>query len=96
MTAPLKGPTRSCAGWTITEHAVDRYLERVRPGVSRDRARQALERHCAGSHYVKTLPSGVEYWRGPKPRRLRLRVERVGEKLRLVSVLEAFDGLRRR
>lgn len=95
MTAPLKGPARARPGWTITEHAVDRYLERVRPGASRGHARHELEQHCAVAHYVKTLPSGIEYWRGPKPRRIRLRVERDGDTLRLVSVLEAFDGLRR-
>lgn len=96
MTAPLKRLPDELPRWSISEHAVDRYLERVRPGVSRRQALTNLLRHVRGAHFVKTLPTGIEQWRGPKPRRLRLRVERCGCELRLVSVIEAFDGLRKR
>lgn len=82
--------------WIITEHAVDRYIERARPGISREMARSELELVCDRSHFVSVLPSGVEQWREPKPRRMRLRVERTESELRLVSVIEAFDGLRKR
>jgi hypothetical protein len=84
------------ATWMITEHALIRYVERVRPGISYALAAKELERHCAGAHFVKQLPSGVEYWRGPKPRRVRLRVHRRDDRLELVTVQTAFDGLEAR
>jgi hypothetical protein len=51
----------------------------------------------ADAHFVKTLSSGLELWRGPKRgpdgrvRRLRFRVRRNGARLELVTVLGAFD-----
>lgn len=95
MTAPLKPLGVERARWVVSEHAVDRFLERVCPGVPRERVRGHLVQQCQGAHYVKTLASGLEQWRGPKPRRMRLRVQRDGESLILATVLEAFDGLRR-
>jgi hypothetical protein len=84
------------ATWLITAHALRRYVERVRPGISFAQAAKDLERHCSGSHLVKMLPSGIESWRGPAPRRIRLRVRRNGNRLELVTVQPAFDGLRGR
>ncbi len=79
--------------WILTAHALERYVERIRPGISYEQAAQELEQHCAGAHLVKELPGGIETWRGPKPRRIRLRVQRKGHRLELVTVQPAFDGL---
>lgn len=95
---PVGGPISESSAtpvWVITAHALERYVERVHRGISFRKAAQELERHMSGAHYVKTLPTGIELWRGPKPARMRLRVMRVGNTLELVSVLEAFDRLRR-
>ena len=90
MTAPLKRLPHELR-WIITAHAVQRYLERVAPGMSATKAERELRQHCAGAHFVKMLATGVEQWRGPKPRRLRLRVERKGDRLELVTVLWSYD-----
>lgn len=95
MTAPLKALRAPRSEWVISEHAADRYRERIVPGVTRRLAREHLRWHCEGAHFVKMLASGIELWRGPKPRRLRLRVERNGARMILVTVIETFDGLRR-
>lgn len=89
-------PGQPSERWTISEHATDRYVERIDRGVTRERAREELVEQCLGAHFVKLLPGGLELWRGPKPRRIRLRAERRenGEMV-LATVLEAFDGLRR-
>lgn len=90
MTAPLKRLPHELR-WIITAHAVQRYLERVAPGMSAAKAERELQTHCAGAHLVKTLPSGLEQWRGPKPRRLRLRAQRHGDVMELVTVLWSYD-----
>lgn len=79
--------------WLITAHALIRYVERIRPGISYDRALEELKFHCLGAHPVKELPNGIEVWRGPNPRRIRLRVERANGRLELVTVMPAYDGL---
>lgn len=79
--------------WVITAHALIRYVERIRPQISYQKAAKELERHLAGAHRVKELASGIETWRGPKPRRIRLRVKRAGDTLTLVTVQPAFDNL---
>lgn len=81
--------------WVITAHAIDRYILRVRRGLSRQRAEWELLGQCHAAHFVKPLPNGLELWRGPKPWRCRLRVRR-GETLELVTVLEDCDARRRR
>lgn len=86
---PVRAERQPC--WVITPHAVTRFIERVAPGMSRQRAARSLVLQCQGAHFVKTLPSGLEQWRGPKPRRLRLRVNRDGDVLELVTVLWSFD-----
>lgn len=91
MTAPLQRLPHELRHVEITRHAVSRYIERVAPGMTPGRARGELLRHCAGAHYVKTLPGGLEQWRGPKPRRLRLRIRRDGDVAELVTVLWSFD-----
>jgi hypothetical protein len=39
--------------FSLTEHAVDRYIERFAPGLSKDRARRALSRLAAGARPLK-------------------------------------------
>lgn len=79
--------------WEVTDHAVQRYIERVRRGLPYDQALGEIVYQSHHAHFVKALPSGLELWRGPKPRRLRFRVDpsRDGGKPRLVTVLFAFD-----
>jgi hypothetical protein len=76
--------------WVISAHAIDRYIGCVRRGAPRTVAMQELAEMIASAHFVKELPSGIEYWRGPKPRRLRLRVKR-GNPMILETVLFTFD-----
>lgn len=76
--------------WSVTPHAVTRYVQRVRHGVSAAKARADLLWMMERAHFVKTLPSGLELWRGPKPLRLRLRV--AGRSL--VTVIEDCDARR--
>lgn len=80
----------------ITEHAIDRYIERIRPGIPRARALRELCAITRGAHAVKEIEPGLWLWRGPKPRRLRLRVStREPGPPQLVTVLTAHDGMRR-
>ena len=98
--APLKRVTDIVEGargpFFVTPHAVRRYIERVRPGLTYEQALGELVAMARGAHLVKELASGLELWRGPPPRRLRFRVSPgCGGLPQLVTVLEAFDGLRR-
>jgi len=80
----------------ITPHAVERYVERIRPGISYERALTELIAICERAHAVKEIEAGLWLWRGPKPRRLRLRVSTRGDGApQLVTVLTAHDGMRR-
>lgn len=89
----------SAAGrWFITPHAVERYRERIEPGLTYDEALGRLVALSEGAHFVRekvTVDFGrVEIWRGPKPTRLRCYVVpgREGELDVLVTVLPTFDG----
>ena len=91
--APLKRlPDQLSVSWTVTPHAVRRYIERVRHGASFAKARSELIWMLERAHFVKPLLNGIELWRGPKPLRLRLRVD--GR--RLVTVIEDCDARRAR
>ena len=80
----------------ITPHAVSRYIERVRPGIARDRALRELIDLTKGAHAVKEIAPGLWLWRGPSPRRLRFRVStRLPGAPQLVTVLTAHDGMRK-
>lgn len=74
----------------VTNHAVVRFRERVAPWHP-GRVRRYLVEQCEQGHFVKVLACGLELWRGPKPRRLRLRVSRQGNVMVLESVLFSFD-----
>lgn len=82
--------------WFITSHAVRRYIERIRPGISYERALGELIEISEGAHPVKEIEPGLWLWRGPRPRRLRLRVStKEPGAPQLVTVLTAHDGMRR-
>lgn len=79
----------------ITPHAVRRYIERVRAGLSYEDALARLVTITEGAHRVREIGDGVELWRGPKPERLRLRVSTRGPGLpQVVTVLAEHDGAR--
>ena len=84
----VKGP------WFMTPHAVERF--RNRAGWQRasdyESALAALIDESRGAHFVKTLNTGAELWRGPKPRRLRFIVGAGDGALpALVTVLGSYD-----
>lgn len=82
--------------WWISPHAVQRYIERIRPGISYERALGELVAMSEAAHPVKEIEPGLWLWRGPKPRRLRFRVSTSGAGApQLVTVLTAHDGMRR-
>lgn len=74
--------------WAITDHAVKRFIKRIRRGYDWEQARDELEAICNGAHFVKALAHGVEQWRGPKPLRVRLRVHKGA----LLTVIPDCDG----
>lgn len=81
----------------ITPHAVNRYRERVHRGISYERALGELIEQAWRAHYVKDYHAG-QYWRGPKPMRLRLIVApSTGDELpQVVTVLPAADNMVKR
>jgi hypothetical protein len=74
--------------WEVSDHAVARYIGRVMRGRPVAEARADLLWMLERAHFVKALPSGLELWRGPKPLRLRMRID---GKL-LVTVLTDCDS----
>jgi hypothetical protein len=85
----------SARTWLVTAHALERWVERVHRGITFRQACRELQTALDGAHYVRELPGGLQYWRGPKPRRVRIRVRDVGSSLEVVTVIPAFDGLDR-
>lgn len=82
--------------WFITPHAVRRYIERIRPVLGYDKALDELVAISERAHAVKEIEPGLWLYRGPSPRRLRLRVSMRGPgQPQLVTVLTAHDGMRR-
>ncbi len=57
--------------WFITPHAVRRYIKRFAPRCTYEEALSELIRASGEARRVKTLPTGLALYRGPKPRRLR-------------------------
>ena len=57
--------------WFITPHAVKRYVKRFAPRSTYEEALSELIRASVEARRVKTLPTGLALYRGPKPRRLR-------------------------
>jgi hypothetical protein len=80
----------------VTPHAVARYQERVHRGISYERALGEILEAAERAHYVKDY-NGGQYWRGPKPMRLRLLVNNAIEGLpQIVTVLPASNNSRPR
>jgi hypothetical protein len=70
----------------VTPHAVDRYRERVHPGISYERALSEIIEASETAHFVKHYIDGewhdAEYWRCSRSfGRLRLIVSRRGGEL---------------
>ena len=78
----------------ITPHAVARYIVRVRGDrVGYERALRELIHQVEHGHKTHDLPSGLEQWRGPKPLRIRFRVDPSAEPMpAVVTVLTDYDG----
>lgn len=78
----------------VTPHAVHRYIERVHRGISYERALGEIIEAADRAHYVKDYNSG-QYWRGPKPMRLRLIVANGsgGELPQIITILPAADNM---
>jgi hypothetical protein len=79
----------------ITPHAIARYVERVHRGISYERALGEIIQIAAKAHYVKDYHGGKQYWRGPKPMRLRLLVSpAAGDELpQVMTILPAADSM---
>jgi hypothetical protein len=86
-------PSGAAGRWFVTPHAVDAYRERTgRRRMSYETALGEIVSDSERAHQVKTLRSGAQLWRGPKPRRLRYIVMDDSPGLPvLVTVLGAFD-----
>lgn len=78
----------------ITPHAVARYIVRVRGDrIGYERALRELVYQVSNAHKTKDLPGGLEQWRGPKPLRIRFRVDPKAEPMpSVVTVLTDHDG----
>lgn len=83
----MRGP------WLISAHAIERYCERIDRRATREQALEAMIAMAEGAHRVKALASGLALFRGPKPRRIRMRVDERTAPPMLVTVLAAHDGL---
>ncbi|HEX4959329.1 MAG TPA: hypothetical protein VF173_00725 [Thermoanaerobaculia bacterium] len=57
--------------WFVTPHAVRRYIKRFAPQATYEEALSTLIRASQEARRVKTLPTGLVLYRGPRPRRLR-------------------------
>lgn len=99
MSGTMKEPRRApvLSSWLITAHALERYVERVHRGISFRQALEELRIQLNGAHRNESrkFSNGLEEWRGPKPRRIRIRVRRDGDRLEVVTVIPAWDGLAR-
>lgn len=78
----------------ITPHAVARYRERVHRGISYERALCEIIEQSNLAHYVKNYNTG-QYWRGPKPMRIRLIVApaKDNDLPHVVTILPAADNM---
>lgn len=82
---------------------IERWIERFTPRAFREAERTEEQRakvrgwildEAERARFVKALDTGVQLWRGPKPRRVRFIVTvcSEGELPALVTVLPACDG----
>lgn len=102
------GIVGATGNWFVTPHAVQRYQQRVEPGLTYEQALARLIDLSNTARYVKTYerdpdsPSekyrnGYELWRGPRPRRLRCwiaqpHVEEIAGHKALPQLVTVFAG----
>ena len=81
----------------VTPHAVERYRERVHRGISYEQALEEIIETSENAHYVKDY-NGGQYWRGPKPMRLRMIVAPSTRDClpQIVTILPAANNLVKR
>lgn len=80
--------------WFVTPHAVHRYQERVRRGLTYEQALAELINAAESARFVRDTRDGLQLWRAGKPTRARLIVgPGEGGRMALVTVLPAFDGM---
>jgi len=83
--------------WFVTPHAVWRYIERIRPGIDYEMARDELIEESLHAHFVRRQGNG-DLWRGRRPLRLRFIVgwtdEAVGGLPPLLTVVVPHDRWR--
>ncbi len=93
--APVSTGDARASRFSITEHAVHRYRERV-PGkrrLSYERALSELVHVLETARYLRTQANGLEIWRGRDRNRTRVRVQRRAcGTPRVVTVLKGYDG----
>ena len=98
-----QGERGATGRWFVTPHALERWVARFTPRSFREaplteemRARVLgwVISESEGARFVKRLASGVELWRGPKPRRIRFLVGPAhdGALPALLTVMPACDG----
>lgn len=81
--------------WYITPHAIDRFIERVRPWWSREQAFRWLVEASQTAQLRRVDEGGVEHWQSTTAPRCRLRVTRNDHGQRvLMTVLTPHDGWR--
>lgn len=89
--------------WFVTPHAIDKWIARFTPRSFREAERTEEQRvrvlgwildEAERARFVKALDTGVQLWRGPKPRRVRFIVTVCSEGTlpALLTVLPACDG----
>lgn len=79
--------------WFISPHAVQRYIERIEPGLTYEQALAKLIRVSDKAHRVKPWRNGLILYRGPRPRRLRLMVsEAVTPERPLPQLVTVYAG----
>lgn len=98
-----EAPVGAAGRWFVTPHAVRRYIERIDPSMSYERALGAIIQDGIKAHRIRSLPATetlatCELWRGPKPRRLRYYIFEMGGPGLPVcaTVRPTFDGWRHR
>lgn len=81
--------------WLLTDHAIERYRERVNRRATYEQAIEELQRDIAGGHLVRK-EGEIEHWKGARPRQIRFRVRRAPDGTgEVFTVIEAHDGLQR-
>lgn len=77
----------------VTPHAVERYIERIHPGIKYEQALREILEHADRAHRVKEIEPGVSEWRARPPLRLRFRIAEHGPDLpQVLTVLKPSES----